>query len=65
MTRPQTGAEYLDSLRDDAAQMCCRVATVHKAGDHDIILGEVISGDEMACSPLVFHKGTYGSFHRA
>jgi 3-hydroxy-9,10-secoandrosta-1,3,5(10)-triene-9,17-dione monooxygenase reductase component len=48
-----------------AAQLCCRVVTIHKAGDHDIVLGEVISGDEMACNPLVFHKGRYGGFQRA
>lgn len=57
-------AEGLPLLTGAAAQMCCRVATVHKAGDHDIILGEVMSGDEMGCSPLVFHKGAYGSFQR-
>lgn len=57
-------AEGLPLLQGAAAQMCCRVATVHKAGDHDIILGEVMSGDEMSCSPLVFHKGAYGSFQR-
>ena len=57
-------ADGLPLLQGAAAQMCCRVATVHKAGDHDIILGEAISADEMACSPLVFHKGSYGSFQR-
>jgi flavin reductase (DIM6/NTAB) family NADH-FMN oxidoreductase RutF len=58
-------ADGLPLLQDAAARLCCRVATVHKAGDHDIILGEVLSGDELACSPLVFHKGSYGSFQRA
>jgi 3-hydroxy-9,10-secoandrosta-1,3,5(10)-triene-9,17-dione monooxygenase reductase component len=58
-------ADGLPLLQGAAAQLCCSVATVHKAGDHDIILGEVLSGDEMACSPLVFHKGSYGSFQRA
>jgi flavin reductase (DIM6/NTAB) family NADH-FMN oxidoreductase RutF len=55
----------LPLLQGAAAQLCCRVTTVHKAGDHDIVLGEVLSGDEAACSPLVFHKGAYGSFQRA
>jgi flavin reductase (DIM6/NTAB) family NADH-FMN oxidoreductase RutF len=55
----------LPLLEGAAAQLCCRVAAIHKAGDHDIVLGEVISGDDMACSPLVFHKGAYGSFQRA
>lgn len=58
-------ADGLPLLQGAAAQLCCRVAAVHKAGDHDIILGEVLSGDETACSPLVFHKGSYGSFQRA
>jgi len=54
----------LPLLQGAAAQLCCRVSAIHKAGDHDIILGEVLSGDEVACRPLVFHKGTYGSFQR-
>lgn len=57
-------ADGLPLLQGAAAQLCCRVTAVHKAGDHDIILGEVLSGDEMACSPLVFHKGIYGRFLR-
>ena len=55
----------LPLLQGAAAQLCCRVSAIHKAGDHDIILGEVLSGEESLCSPLVFHKGTYGSFNRA
>src|SRR5262249_27039466 len=55
----------LPLIQGTAAQLCCRVAAVHKAGDHEIILGEVLSGDEAACSPLVFHKGAYGGFQRA
>jgi 3-hydroxy-9,10-secoandrosta-1,3,5(10)-triene-9,17-dione monooxygenase reductase component len=57
-------ADGLPLLEGAAAQLCCRVTTVHKAGDHDIILGEVFSGHEAACSPLVFHKGAYGRFER-
>lgn len=57
-------ADGLPLLQGAAAQLCCRVAAVHKAGDHDIILGEVFSGEEIACRPLVFHKGAYGSFQR-
>jgi 3-hydroxy-9,10-secoandrosta-1,3,5(10)-triene-9,17-dione monooxygenase reductase component len=57
-------ADGLPLLQGAAAHMCCRVSAVHKAGDHDIILGEVLSGEEIACTPLVFHKGVYGSFQR-
>lgn len=55
----------LPLIRDAAAQLCCRVASIHKAGDHDIILGEALSGEESSCSPLIFHKGSYGSFQQA
>jgi 3-hydroxy-9,10-secoandrosta-1,3,5(10)-triene-9,17-dione monooxygenase reductase component len=58
-------ADGLPLLQGAAAQLCCSVAAIHRAGDHDIILGEVLSGDEIACSPLVFHKGAYGRFQRA
>ena len=58
-------ADDLPLLEGAAAQLCCRVTAIHKAGDHDIILGEVFSGNEIACNPLVFHKGAYGSFQRA
>jgi len=57
-------ADGLPLLRGTAAQLCCRVAAIHKGGDHDIILGEVLSGEDIACNPLVFHKGAYGSFRR-
>jgi 3-hydroxy-9,10-secoandrosta-1,3,5(10)-triene-9,17-dione monooxygenase reductase component len=57
-------ADGLPLLQGAAAHICCRVSAVHKAGDHDIILGEVLSGEEIACTPLVFHKGIYGSFQR-
>jgi 3-hydroxy-9,10-secoandrosta-1,3,5(10)-triene-9,17-dione monooxygenase reductase component len=58
-------ADGLPLLRGAAAQLCCRVAGIHKGGDHDIVLGEVLSGEELTCRPLVFHKGAYGSFQRA
>jgi 3-hydroxy-9,10-secoandrosta-1,3,5(10)-triene-9,17-dione monooxygenase reductase component len=58
-------ADGLPLLQGAAAQLCCSVAAIHQAGDHDIVLGEVLSGEEIVCSPLVFHKGAYGSFQRA
>jgi 3-hydroxy-9,10-secoandrosta-1,3,5(10)-triene-9,17-dione monooxygenase reductase component len=56
-------SDGLPLLQGAAGQLCCRVAAIHKAGDHDVVLGEVFSGEETACSPLVFHRGAYGSFH--
>ena len=55
-------SDGLPLLQGAAGQLCCRVTATHKAGDHDIILGEVFSGVETPCSPLVFHRGAYGSF---
>ena len=57
-------ADGLPLLKGAAAHMCCRVAAIHKAGDHDIILGDVLTGEESSCSPLIFHKGNYGSIQR-
>lgn len=57
-------ADGLPLLRGAAAQLCCEVAAIHKAGDHDIVLGHVLTGEENICSPLIFHRGSYGSFQR-
>jgi 3-hydroxy-9,10-secoandrosta-1,3,5(10)-triene-9,17-dione monooxygenase reductase component len=58
-------ADGLPLLRGAAAKLCCKIAAIHKAGDHDIVLGHVLSGEESICSPLIFHKGSYGGFQRA
>jgi 3-hydroxy-9,10-secoandrosta-1,3,5(10)-triene-9,17-dione monooxygenase reductase component len=55
--------DRLPLLECAGATLCCRVATIHDAGDHNIILREVLSGEEAACSPLAFHKDSYGSFY--
>jgi 3-hydroxy-9,10-secoandrosta-1,3,5(10)-triene-9,17-dione monooxygenase reductase component len=44
------------------AHICCRVAAVHPAGDHDIVLGEVLACGDGEGRPLVFHKGAFGAF---
>lgn len=44
------------------AQICCRVADIHPAGDHDIVVGAVLSCADAAGHPLVFHKGAFGEF---
>jgi len=44
------------------AHLCCRVAAVHPAGDHDIVLGEVLACGDGEGRPLVFHKGAFGAF---
>lgn len=50
-------------LHDCLAWVDCRIADVHDAGDHWIVLGEVVAlgeGDP-AAGPLVFWGGSYGT----
>ncbi len=35
----------------------CRVRDVYPGGDHHIIVGEVLTGDEPGGDPLLFHRG--------
>jgi flavin reductase (DIM6/NTAB) family NADH-FMN oxidoreductase RutF len=41
------------------AWLDCRVANVYEAGDHSIVIGEVISCDAREGEPLVFFRGGY------
>ena len=58
-----TGAPVIDGC---VAWIDCRVHAVHTAGDHDIVVGEVVAlgtadgAGESATGPLVFLKGGYG-----
>lgn len=40
----------------------CRVHALHPAGDHVIIVGEVVALHRRAGAPLAFHAGRFGSF---
>ena len=58
-----TGAPVIDGC---LAWIDCRVHAIHPAGDHEIVIGEVVAlgtadgTGESADGPLVFHKGGYG-----
>lgn len=57
-----TGAPVIEGC---LAWIDCRVEAVHAAGDHDIVVGEVVAlgtapASADACGPLVFLKGGYG-----
>jgi 3-hydroxy-9,10-secoandrosta-1,3,5(10)-triene-9,17-dione monooxygenase reductase component len=56
-------ADGLPLLEGAAAQLCCRVTTIHRAGDHDIILGEVLSGRRRPAIRSSFTKVPTGSFN--
>ena len=58
-----TGAPVIDGC---LAWIDCRLHAIHAAGDHDIVVGEVVAlgtaggASESASGPLVFLKGGYG-----
>jgi flavin reductase (DIM6/NTAB) family NADH-FMN oxidoreductase RutF len=54
-----TGAPVLERA---AAWLDCRIAQLHDAGDHTIVVGEVVACDaDPASEPLVYHGGAYRS----
>ena len=53
--------EHAPRLEGAVAVMDCRRHAIHPGGDHDIILGEVVSLHTRSEAPaLVFHRGGYG-----
>ena len=54
---PVTGAPILDGV---VAWFDCRIVEKHRAGDHDLVILEVLAHDSVPeREPLVFHKSTY------
>lgn len=51
-------------LRDAVAWIDCEIAALHEAGDHELVIGRVMAIDtgDPEATPLVFHRGAYGSF---
>jgi flavin reductase (DIM6/NTAB) family NADH-FMN oxidoreductase RutF len=55
--RSVTGSPILVGV---AASMDCRLYTAHEAGDHHILIGEVLDIDvDEGVEPLLFHGGRY------
>ena len=50
-------------LVDALAWLDCRVRDVHEAGDHSIVVGEVVACDARAGEPLIFFRGEYRRMH--
>ena len=46
-------------LRDGLAWLDCEVRDVHRAGDHSIVVGEVLACDAREGRPLLFFRGDY------
>jgi flavin reductase (DIM6/NTAB) family NADH-FMN oxidoreductase RutF len=55
-----TGSPVLD---DALAWLDCRVRDVHVAGDHSIVVGEVVACDATDGDPLVFFRGAFRRMH--
>ena len=56
-----TGSPVLDEA---LAWLDCRVQNVHQAGDHSIVVGEVVACDAREGEPLVFYRGEYRGMTR-
>ncbi len=56
-----TGSPLID---DCIGWIDCRISEVHEAGDHYIVIGEVVAMDcdDGDAPPLVFYRGGYGTF---
>lgn len=62
-TRWRTGPFGVPLLRDVNAWLVCRVAARVPAGDHRMVLAEVVAGESAAGGrPLVYHQGRFGTF---
>ncbi|MFD8999446.1 flavin reductase family protein [Streptomyces sp. NPDC059582] len=56
------GPEGIPVLDDVSAWLVCRVVTRVPAGDHRIVLGEVVLGDSTGPGrPLVYHQGRFNA----
>jgi flavin reductase (DIM6/NTAB) family NADH-FMN oxidoreductase RutF len=51
-------------LKEVIAAIDCRIENVHEGGDHWIVVGRVLELDtHRDASPLLFYRGSYGTFH--
>jgi flavin reductase (DIM6/NTAB) family NADH-FMN oxidoreductase RutF len=48
------------AVRHSLALLRCEVTDIVRAGDHDLVVGEVASFEGSGGEPLVFHRGTFG-----
>jgi 3-hydroxy-9,10-secoandrosta-1,3,5(10)-triene-9,17-dione monooxygenase reductase component len=55
----------LPLLKDALSQFECIVRDIHAAGDHDIVVGEIVACARFDGDPLVFFRGGFGHYHPA
>ncbi|GAC1514848.1 MAG: flavin reductase family protein [Gemmatimonadaceae bacterium] len=59
--RGQTGVALFAGT---AAQIECRRVATHDAGDHTIVVGEVVTAQAMEARPLLYYRGGYALLER-
>jgi flavin reductase (DIM6/NTAB) family NADH-FMN oxidoreductase RutF len=47
-------------VRHALAILRCEVYALHRAGDHDLVVGEVVDFEGSGGQPLIFHRGAFG-----
>ncbi len=55
-----TGATACPLLTGATARVECRVHSITPAGDHRIVVGEVVALDTAEAAPLAYYRGAYG-----
>lgn len=55
----QAGIEQLPLLDQYSALLQCKVVDRHEAGDHLILIGEVLNFQQESADPLLFFAGNY------
>ena len=56
--------EGIPLLEDVLCQVACLVKDMHPAGDHTIVVGEVLSASLYSGEPLIFFRGDYTRLFR-
>jgi flavin reductase (DIM6/NTAB) family NADH-FMN oxidoreductase RutF len=47
-------------VRHALAILRCQVFAIHTAGDHELVVGEVVDFEGSGGEPLIFHRGAFG-----
>ena len=60
---PQRGASGVPLLRDGLVTFECETYAFYEGGDHEIVVGRVLSFTRAETAPLLFHGGRYRRLH--
>jgi len=60
----EKGIHDLPLLTDYSARFECQITSRYKAGDHDILVSEVLSMKKKDRKPLIYYQGKYENLAR-